>query len=355
MQILYRYIFLRAVYASGFVVMACGIIASLINLIDILDKVVNSDVAFDRIWRYLMLTLAPRMVDLLNVMMILAGLMTMGELGRRLELVAMRAAGLSDGRLLNPVLFMAMIASGVVAWAQVDALPRLGQEGDLAKAELKAVGMPAPPESPIYSQIGQSAMQAGAWLSDQKEWREVRLFLFDQGRVSELIHAQTVSQSAQGGWTLRSGFFRKVDPVSGQVLKYEPFEEMPWPERLETPEAYAREAAIRKNRVEWLPLSGLIDQRSFAARQEIHKRIAIAVATGVGLFVGAWFGMKMERFNAARAVCLAILLGFAYRMTFDGFLAIGMELGESWVCHLANAGLAAMVFSATFLTSTSDA
>ncbi|OGH60281.1 MAG: hypothetical protein A3G34_09550 [Candidatus Lindowbacteria bacterium RIFCSPLOWO2_12_FULL_62_27] len=351
MQILYRYIFHRAAVASLFVVTTCVVIASLINLFDILDEVVKQNVGLDILFRYLGINCAPRMMDLLNVMMILAGLFTMGELGRRLELVSMRAAGLSDGRLLQPVVWLAGILFVVILGGSLEAIPKLQKEGDRLKGILRTGKVMEPQAAPFFVQMGGTALQASGYWPDRREMLQVRLVRFEGDRVSEIHQAERLIRSGRQ-WDLVAGVYRKMDPPTGQVMKYEPFARKPFPAGYATPEELLFEMRNRKNMVSWMSFTQLMSERTFLARQEIHKRVALAMSTAIGLCVGAWFGVKMQRFNAARAICLAILIGFAYRLIFDGCLALGVELGASWVCHGANLILIGVAPFSRFLTAT---
>lgn len=350
MQILYRYIFRRALAAALFGITTCCVIASLINLFDILDDVVKQKVPPEMMLRYLWINLTPRMMELLNVMMVLAGLFTMGELGRRLELVSMRAAGLSDWELLKPVGWLAGILFLLVVYVETSLVPGLHQEGDRLKSYLKS-GRPAETRStPFYVQLDNVALRAAGYISDRAEMTDVQMVVFSGGRVSEMYQADKLSRQPDR-WIWTKGMFRKADPVTGQVLKYEAFDQMAHPAHVPSPAEFLFEARQRRDMVHWMSIAHLLSERSFVARQEIHRRVALAFSTAFSLWIGAWFGIRMQRFNAARAICLAILIGFAYRLIFDGFLALGVETGASWACHGANVLLLGSAFLSGFLTA----
>ncbi len=353
MQILYRYIFRRGVAASLLVVTTCCVIASLINLFDILDDVVKQNVTSGFLYRYLLTNLIPRVMDIISVMMILAGLFAMGEFNRKLELVSMRAAGLSDAQILRPALYLAGMVLAIVALFQAVIVPRLQQKGDAIKSMLKAGRDIGILEKPFYVQMGNAALEVTSYRPELRYFAGVRVLSFEGRRVSELVSADTLALLAAGAgesWVLFRGAYRKLDPGSGQVLRYEPFDRREYPAYLPSPSQFAVEAAQNHSRVEWMTFGTLVSERSFAARQEIHKRLAMAIATAVAFLVGAWFGMRMARFNAARAICLAMIIGFGHRLILDGFLAFGVETGASWVCHASNAILAATM-GVPFLTA----
>lgn len=353
MQILYRYIFRRALAASLIVVTTCCVIASLINLFDILDDVVKQNVTVGLLVRYLLTNLIPRMTDLLPVMMILAGIMTMGELNRRLELSSMRAAGLRDRQLMTPVAVLGVVVMSVGVFAQMDSIPTLLHDAVLLKNQLKHGETQKLLPDGFFVRIQSMSMQAAKISPETGEVEDVRLMRMTPGgeHISELYQTAKIVR-AGADWKMISGMFRKFDPATGQVILYAPFEERPYPSDYPPPDRFRSEASRRQDSVEWMTISELISARSFLSRQEIHKRVAVAMSLGIGLAFGAWIGMKMPRFNMARAICLTILIGFVHRLILDGCLAVGVEMGASWVCHLANVVLAGGAVSVPFLTTT---
>jgi len=352
MQILYRYIFRRSVAATLFVVMTCCVIASLINLFDILDDVVKQNVSVGNLFEYLVLGCVPRMIELLMVMLVLAGLFTMGEFSRRLELTAMRSAGCHDRKLLYPVLWLATLILAFVFHSQLDWLPELHRQADVLKSVIKSGRQVDPMSEPFYVRLTQAALQSGGGLpgTPRNQIESVKILVFSGSNVSELYQAGRMVKRGTR-WFLESGFYRRIDPPTGQVLKYQPFDSLDYPPTLPPPEKFLFEVAHRKNQVQWMSARELISARSFLARQEIHSRIATAFAPAIGVLLGAWFGMRMLRFNVARAICLAILIGFVHRLVFDAAVAVGVETGASWACHMANILLISSASFARSLTS----
>lgn len=351
MQILYRYILRRTVAACFFVVTTCSVIASLINLFDILDEVVKQKITPDLILRYLLINYSPRMMELLNVMMVLAGLFTMGELGRKLELVSMRASGLSDGKILKPVMGLAAVLFLSVLIVQIDIIPGLHKDGDEMKSFLRTGQAASTQTTPIYVQLKNVSLQSSGYEPSKEELVDVRLVVLENDKVSEMYYAKKLGKMGQK-WKLEEGYYRKIDPPTGQVMKYELFQAASYPVHYPSPSEFIFEAQHRQHMVNWMGFVDLMSERTFSARQEIHRRIALAFSTAFCLLAGAWYGLRMHRFNAARAICLAILIGFTYRLIFDGFLALGMETGSSWACHLANVVLLGSFGFSRFLTAT---
>lgn len=350
MQILYRYIFRRTVAASLLVITTCSVIASLINLFDILGDVVKQKITVYLLFKYLWINFAPRLMDLMNVMMVLAGLFAMGELNRQLELESMRAAGLSDGKLLRPVAVLAGFIFLAVLYLQLESVPWLNRQGDELKEVLR-YGQKLPTTAmPFYVQLDNVSLQAAGYSSNNREMTDISMVAFEGQRVAEMYRADRLSQ-VSGEWKLLKGVYRKMDPATGQVMKYEPFEQLAYPAAFPSPPKFLNEAIHRQDMVSWMRFGKLMGERTFSSRQEIHRRIALAISTAFSLLVGAWFGIRMQRFNAARAICLAIMIGFAYRLIFDGFQALGVETGASWVCHAANLFLIGSAVFSRFLTA----
>lgn len=350
MQILHRYIFRRAVGATLLVVTTCSVIASLINLFDILDDVVKQNVTYQVLVQYLLTNMVPRMLDIISVMMVLAGLFTMGELNRRLELTSMRAAGLNDRTLMIPIGYMALVLFGIVLILEVSTISELTKKGDELKSYIKSGRMKDVYGNPFYARLLEASLSASRYEREKETIYGVTVNVYKEGRVSQVMQSEEIKK-VEGSWFIISGYNRKIDPTSGQVIQYETNKQMKYPVELPVPEMFLQEVLRSQEEIQWMSLGQLIERKSFIARQEIHKKIAIATTTAVSLILGGWIGMKIHRFNAARAICLAMLIGFGHRLVSDGFLAAGMEFGASWVCHLANLVMVIVLVIIPFLTA----
>lgn len=112
-----KYIFIRMLMTTGFVT------ALLIFIFIIIDFSENSGEFTDRgatlaeIWYDYYLNYIPEMIRLVSPVAVFAAcLWQTGQMANRLEIVALRAAGISLYRLLLPYLFFALLISGLISY-----------------------------------------------------------------------------------------------------------------------------------------------------------------------------------------------------------------------------------------------
>ena len=154
-----RYIF-RECVAS--LVLTLGIILLAIILVDVVEQMrtigdrtqIGIDVAFS-----LTLMKTPGLIlETLPFAMLVGSILTYSQLGRRSEIPAIRASGVSAWRFLGPVMVLAVVV-GVVMVTVLDPLAtRLSQDFETTRARL--LGNTAPSNEGVW--LSQGDLQAGA-------------------------------------------------------------------------------------------------------------------------------------------------------------------------------------------------
>jgi LPS export ABC transporter permease LptG len=127
MRILTRYILREFVVPLFYCMSGFVSIYVLFELFGSFSRLVEAEMTFAQIVSYFCAYLAPYFHYLAPAALMLATLYTMWMFCRHSELVAMRASGISLMSIASPILVVAVMMAGVVAWVNEDYVPRRAQ------------------------------------------------------------------------------------------------------------------------------------------------------------------------------------------------------------------------------------
>ena len=113
MSILTRYVLKRFLGIALFTALASLLIFITVDLMENLDKFIDTQTSTPLIIRYYLLYAPQIFVLILPVILLLTVVFTLGGLSRRMEITAMKAGGVSPGRLMRLVGLWSLLASGL--------------------------------------------------------------------------------------------------------------------------------------------------------------------------------------------------------------------------------------------------
>lgn len=129
MKRLDRYIMMRLLTTTLFVV---GVLIAIFILIDFSensDNFADAGASFAQIWQEYYQNYIPEMVRLVSpIALFVACLFLAGQMSERLEITAIKAAGISLYRLALPYLLLAGLLAGLVAWLDSEIIPEANRE-----------------------------------------------------------------------------------------------------------------------------------------------------------------------------------------------------------------------------------
>ena len=127
MRILTRYILREFIVPLFYCLSGFVSIYVLFELFGSFSRLVDAEMSFGQIVSYFCAYLAPYFHYLAPAALMLATLYTMWMFCRHSELVAMRASGISLMSIASPILAVAVLMAGFVAWVNEDYVPRRAQ------------------------------------------------------------------------------------------------------------------------------------------------------------------------------------------------------------------------------------
>ncbi len=307
------------------------------KIFDLTDLIINKGVPIYLVVLLLTYILPAFLVLTIPIGFLLAILVAFGRLSADMEIVALKASGVSPLRLLRPVLVFGVGAALVTGWLMIEAVPRANYAFkslifDILRTQA-SVGLH---ERVFNDTFGNFVIyieemapdQIGlrnVFVADQRNPDEIRLVTAKEGRL--------ISDDVNRRITLRliNGTVHETGPRALQKYRQVMFRLYDLTLTLENPLVRAGEAPkgdremtlgeLRENAEEAARLGG----NPNPYRVELHKKYAIPAACLVFAIVGVPLGIRTHRGGrwAAFVVLLPIVL-FYYV-----FLTVGEQLGDA--------------------------
>jgi LPS export ABC transporter permease LptF/LPS export ABC transporter permease LptG len=307
------------------------------KIFDLTDLIINKGVPVDLVGRLLLYILPAFLVLTIPMAFLLAILVAFGRLSADLEVVALKASGVSPLRLLRPVLVFGVGVTAATALLMLEGMPR----GNYAFKSLvfdiirvqASVGIK---ERVFNDSFGRYVLYVeeiaadhvglrNVFVADERDPDRVRLVTAREGRLlSDEASRRVMLQ-------LMRGAVHETERGSLQKYREITFRQYDLSLSLENP--LVRQGEAPKGDRE-MRLSELREHAAVAARArgnpnpylvEIHKKYAIPVACVVFALVGVPLGIRAHRGGRWAAFVLMLPIVLFYYV----FLTLGESLGDA--------------------------
>jgi lipopolysaccharide export system permease protein len=211
-----------------------GVMAVLLVLIGFFEVVTElEDVAKGytsaMAYAYVLLGLPRYGYELFPVATLLGSLIGLGMLAGNSELMAMRAAGVSIGRIVLSVLKAGLVVLCLVVWVGEYLAPYAEQQAQRMKMEALSDQVSLNTRYGFWSRDGQAFVNIRQVLPD-KQLADLSLYEYDdQARLKRAVHAQWASHGAQG-WIMKEVTLSEFTQAG---IRVESLPEMHWKTQLE--------------------------------------------------------------------------------------------------------------------------
>ncbi|MBL0058293.1 MAG: LptF/LptG family permease [Elusimicrobia bacterium] len=325
---------------------AMTVLVLMAELMERLDKIIAGKAALSVVVRYLLALWPVRSMELFPVAALLATLLCLGQLSRRMEITAAMAGGVHPWRLVSPILSVGIVLS-VFSWGLGEALtPWANREvKKLWNTDIRHLTTPRSSRFDQVTVAGAGVFYAIGLLDvDQERMENVVIDLVENGGPRRQWQARTALWSPDG-WRLFSGVERTFSNTNA-LTKQKAFEEKQTdrlekpadlvPRELETDDMNMRELLQHIRR---LKILGIATRK---AEVERYMKTALPWANLIILVLGIPFAFN-KRGGKVRAVAVALGVAFAY----FGLLQVGRAVGQKpWCPPLLGAWFANVVFLA---------
>jgi lipopolysaccharide export system permease protein len=279
---------------------------------------------------FLFLLLLPRILVLTIPMAVLLGtLIGLSRMSADSETIAIRAAGISKGQFVRPVLMFALCGWVMTSWMSLFLAPAAARTLDRSEAGLAAtqasyeiqprVFIEQFPNLLLYlKDVASSNTQwRGVFIVDRSQSDEVKVTLAESGRL--------VNRDASGQTMLylENGATHEFDPQRRQQYTVTSFDNSELPISEHGVEAQQRlTPSMLSPRTLLAALRAPADRQ--AAMVELNYRLALPIACLVLALVGVPIGLISRKGGKAFGLMLSILLVFIYYV----LMASGLNLAK---------------------------
>lgn len=172
----------------------------LICIFILIDFSENSDVfrdqgaAFSEIWNLYYLNYIPEMTRLVMPVAVFVGVLFLtGQMTERLEIIALKASGVSLYRLIMPYLFLGVVLAGVVSYLDAYIIP--GSNAERIEFEQQYLGRSAEKidRGGIYRQDSDSTIiHINFYEANSDVGYRVTLMEFEENQIRRIVHANRI-------------------------------------------------------------------------------------------------------------------------------------------------------------------
>ena len=347
MKTLDRYVMREFAQYSSLGLSALVVIWLIVDVFEKLDTFIDHSASLKEMLLYYTYGLPMVLILVLPTSLLLGCLLSLGQLSRHREIVAMRSCGLSLMRIYTPILLVSVFMSLISFALGGFAAPRSTTEKqELLDYEIMNRVRPTASQRRNVNYLGRGG----------------RVFLIKRYDVQAASMSDVVIQDFSGetlirridarkgvwdgkSWVFKVGYERTFGPQGEQA---ERFNARSFPEISETPEDFAEDEKTTEemNILQFARYAKRVAQSGGVTQKldvELHTKVAFPFANFVVVLIGAALAGAVNRGGIAIGSGLSLSISFLYY----GFIRAGEALGNSGTLP---APLAAWIGNAFFLT-----
>jgi LPS export ABC transporter permease LptG/LPS export ABC transporter permease LptF len=310
------------------------------TFIDLVDKLLRGETTGAMLARYFYFRTPQFIYFVIPMSVLVSTLVTIGILAKNSELMVMRACGISLYRAAAPLLLVAVVLGGVVAFLQERVLVTTNREADELERAIRRWG-PATTALNRRWVVGTNGdlYHYDFFEQEANVFRGLEIYQLDPGawrllmatRVEEASFAHRPGPDSRGAWVGKRGWRRDLTagPVSGEerpVVKYEAFDEREL--SLDAPEYFKAGDPIPDMMSYW-------ELRDYAARLEasganavpqrvaLHRKVAFPWVTVIMTILAVPFAVTTGRHGTLYGIGIGIALAILYIVTMSLTAALG--------------------------------
>lgn len=276
---------------------------------------------------YVLLTVPARIYELFPAAVAIGGVLGLGTLAANSELVVMRAAGVSIGRIIVMVMQGGLVLMAVIVAVGEGVAPSSQQQAENVRAVAISGQGAARSERGLWVRDGERFINVGEVLPG-RVLRDVEIYSFDGTRLSSARHAESVVYTGDG-WRMHE---LRITHIEDGSLATEHVEEVER-DRLVRPELFQLLTISPESLpiwqlhryVEYLRANRLESDRFALA---FWKKLETPLSTLVMLLLAlpVIFG-SMRSAGAGQRIFIGSLIGIGYYLVAELFSHIGIVYG----------------------------
>jgi len=329
MKILDRYILGEFLKSVGLGLVAFLSIFSIVDIFEKMDVFIDNHSRLVDIALYFFYKLPYLLALVLPVALLLAALLSLGQLQRHNELAAMTTSGVSLVRILRPV-FLASAVFSILSFAFTETiLPTANtRREEIYAQKIRKRKRPAGQSQTNLSYLGHGGRIYLARFYDapRQRLRDLVVQEFDGNTIEKRLDAREAEWDGNT-WLLRNGYLRVFSEEGETVV---PFRSYGDSRIAETPDDFAKRDRDPLNMtlgelrryIERVRESGGRAQKYLV---EAHLKVSFPFINLIIVLVGTSVGVRIRKSHRAVGLGLSLAIAFSYY----GFLRVGQALGHN--------------------------
>jgi lipopolysaccharide export system permease protein len=329
-----------------FSIISFTIIYITVDIFEEIDNFIDHDADLRHIILFYLYSIPFILTYITPVSLLLASVFSMGILGRRNELTAFIASGLSLIRIARPILITALIVSAAsLAFNEIVVTKANRAMKDIKHYEIEGRQRSDPYLKENLYYLGDDGF---VYLARRYNHRTQTLYdvvvqRFERNTLTRRVDAKRAFWRIDK-WIFYQGFDRKFTDQNEEVKR---FEEMSIAELLEVPEDFAKETIDQEdmNYRQLKAYVGKVRKRGGNVDKylvDLHFKFSFPLAGFIFVILGIAFASGKRKPSMATGFGLTLAISFIYY----GFLRVGQTLGHNGVLQPA---LAAQLGNILFL------
>jgi lipopolysaccharide export system permease protein len=329
MRILDRYILREFVVALSMALLFFMAIFVVVDLFEKMDTFIDYNATPVSVIQFYLYGIPYIIVLVLPVAMLLACLLTFGQMARRNELIAMRVSGVDFLRTVAPVLVLALLFSGFSLAMGELVVPACNK----AKENVLRTDIKKMPAATTTRRANVNYLGAGGRIfliklydSVEKSMREVVIQEFGSNTLERRIDAARAQWDGTE-WVFYDGMIRSFEGGEEHASQ---FSTLTIPGLKERPEDFSKQEAEpdEMNFVQLLRYVNRVRESGGRIQKylvELQMKLAFPLTNVIVTLVGVSLSNRVRRGTLALGFGLSLLISF----TYYGFLKTGQALGHS--------------------------
>lgn len=326
-------LFDRYVLREFLLLLALSLVAfvAIFAIVDLFEKIqdfMDGQAGAWTIARYYLFKVPYVVVNVLPVALLMSTFLTLGQMSKFNELTAMATSGVSTGRIIVPLLFVALACVGVSFALSETVVPEATRRReDILEGEVRRRQVTEPTEYPNVSMLGRDGRVylVKLYLAPEKRMLDVLVTEMRNNRIQRRIDARAARWDGRQ-WVFEDGVVRVFGQADSETAT--PFTRLPLPELSERPEDFRKSPEMPdemgftrlSDYVERLRRSGLREEKY---QVQLDLKLAFPWINFIVVVMGAALAARLRNPNAALGFGISVFTAFFYY----GLMRAGEALG----------------------------
>jgi lipopolysaccharide export system permease protein len=326
-----RYLLIRFLKIFAYSVAAFVLVYITVNIFEEIDNFIDHEATIKEIARYYFYSVPFVLTYVVPVSLLLATVFAMGVMGRRNELTALLASGVSIRRVALPLFILALLVSIGSIFFNDSVVSRANRaKSDIKRHDIEGRERVDPDLKTDFTYLGANGFVylAQTYSHANRALFDVIVQQYDDNTLLRRIDARN-ARWLNGRWVFVNGYERTFD---GREESVERFDSLMVPEITETPDDFAEEE-IDQEDMTYRELSRYVQrvERSGGNAEQYKVDLAFKFSGPFAGFIFVLIGVALSAGKRKPSIATGFGLTLMVSFVYYAVLRVGQTLGHNGV------------------------